>query len=146
MRVELPDGRIVQAHGLGGFISVEDDETPGWALYLDHQWRERRSDWPSRFVDWPDHGLPADEEDAFQAVVGTWNRIQRGELVDVACDGGTGRTGTVLACLAVLCGLSPVEAVEWVRSHYNEYAIEAEGHERLVDRFAGWSAKSAPTA
>jgi protein-tyrosine phosphatase len=44
--------------------------------------------------------------------------------VEVACRGGVGRTGTALAALAVLDGLSPGEAVRWVRREYHPRAVE----------------------
>jgi protein-tyrosine phosphatase len=62
-------------------------------------------------------------------------RVLWGDSVDIACDGGTGRTGVALARLAILAGVEPDEAVEWVRSHYNEYAVEGRGQEALVERF-----------
>jgi len=137
MRVELPGGKVVQAHGLSGFISVDRDEPPDWALYLDEQWQERSIDWPCRFVDWPDFGLPVDEGDAFAAFAEAWQRAQRGELVDIACDGGTGRTGTALACIAVLAGIPPADVVGWVCSLYHPWAVEvAELQEPLIARFA----------
>ena len=40
-----------------------------------------------------------------------------GERVEVTCGGGTGRTGTVLACMAVLAGVAADDAVGWVRAH-----------------------------
>jgi protein-tyrosine phosphatase len=44
--------------------------------------------------------------------------------VEAACRGGIGRTGTVLAMLAVLDGLSPQDALHWVRAGYHRAAIE----------------------
>ncbi len=35
MRVALPGGGVVQAHGLMGIVSVADHEPPDWGLYLD---------------------------------------------------------------------------------------------------------------
>jgi protein-tyrosine phosphatase len=141
MRVELPSGEVVQAHGLSGFIPTGEDETPNWALYLDEQWRERTIEWPHRFVDWPDFELPVDERDAFDAIAEASRRARDGQLVNIACDGGTGRTGTVLACLAVLVGISPHEAVGWVRSHYHPWAVESpELQEPLITRFVEWRA------
>lgn len=141
MRVELPGGRIVQAHGLSGFIPTDEDEAPDWALYLDEQWRERAIEWPHRFVDWPDFELPVDEPGAFDAIAEAWRRATDGQLVDIACDGGTGRTGTALACLAVLAGISPPEAVGWVRSHYRPWAVESpELQAPLIARFVEWAA------
>jgi hypothetical protein len=141
MRVELPGGAVVQAHGLSGFISTDEDEMPDWALYLDEQWRERLIEWPHRFVDWPDFELPTDKTDAFEAIMEAWQRAKNGELVDVACDGGTGRTGTVLGCLAVLAGIPQQDAVGWVRSHYHPWAVESpELQEPFIHRFAEWAA------
>lgn len=140
MRVRLPGGTVVQAHGLSGFIPTDEDEAPDWALYLDEQWRERSIEWPHRLVDWPDFDLPADETDAFEAIAEAWQRAENGELVDVACDGGTGRTGTVLACLAVLAGIRHEDAVGWVRSQYHPWAVESpELQEPLIARFAEWA-------
>ena len=42
----------------------------------------------------------------------------------MACRGGIGRTGTALAALAVLDGLSPPDALHWVRAGYHRAAIE----------------------
>ena len=58
------------------------------------------------------------------------------EDVEVACGGGVGRTGTVLACLAVLDGLSPDEAVAWVGAHHHRRAVETRGQRRWVAQFA----------
>jgi protein-tyrosine phosphatase len=47
--------------------------------------------------------------------------------VEAACRGGIGRTGTALAALAVLDGLSPPDALHWVRAGYHRAAIETPG-------------------
>ncbi len=52
-----------------------------------------------------------------------WGRAE-GERVEVACSGGRGRTGTALACLAVLDDVAAVDAVTYVRRHYDERAVE----------------------
>jgi hypothetical protein len=140
MRVELPGGKIVQARGLSGLISTDDDEPPEWALYLDEQWLERTVDWPYRYVEWPDFDLPMDEADAFAAFAEAWQRAERGELIEIACDGGTGRTGTALACIAHLAGVGLADVVAWVRSHYHRWAVEVPEQEALIARFARWAA------
>jgi protein-tyrosine phosphatase len=58
------------------------------------------------------------------------------ERVEVACGGGQGRTGTALACLAVLDGVPPEEAVAWVRAHYRRRAVETPGQARFVRSFS----------
>jgi protein-tyrosine phosphatase len=53
----------------------------------------------------------------------------------VACSGGRGRTGTALACLAILDGMSPQQAVDFVRENYNSKAIETPWQRRFVMQF-----------
>jgi hypothetical protein len=139
MRIVLPGGGIVQAYGLSGFISVEGHGKPDWGLYLDQGWEARELSWPHRYVRWPDFGLPADESDAFEAFDEAWRRAQAGELIDIACDGGTGRTGTALACVAVRAGIPISDVVSWVRSTYHRYAVEVDEQEELIARFQDWS-------
>jgi protein-tyrosine phosphatase len=55
--------------------------------------------------------------------------------VEIACGGGRGRTGTALACLAVLDGLPASDAVAYVREHYDRRAIETPWERRYVNRF-----------
>src|SRR6185437_7043530 len=79
-------------------------------LYLDAQWEPT---WPAEMVAWPDFGLPDEPEVAARQIAAAFRRAQDGELVEVGCLGGSGRTGTVLACMAVLAGVPPDEAVAW---------------------------------
>jgi protein-tyrosine phosphatase len=55
--------------------------------------------------------------------------------VEIACGGGRGRTGTALACLAVLDGVPPAEAVAYVRAHYDRRAVETPWQRNYVARF-----------
>jgi protein-tyrosine phosphatase len=63
-------------------------------------------------------------------------RARAGELVEIACYGGVGRTGTVLGCLTVLAGVPASEAVAWVRDRYHPSAVETAQQEQLITRFA----------
>jgi protein-tyrosine phosphatase len=78
--------------------------------------------------------LPADPADARDALLELWRRAEI-ERVEVACSGGQGRTGTALACLAVLEGVPRSDAVNYVRRHYNTRAIETPWQRRYVRRF-----------
>ena len=50
--------------------------------------------------------------------------------------GGRGRTGTALACLAILDGVPPyAQAVAFVREHYDPKAVETLWQRRFVERF-----------
>jgi protein-tyrosine phosphatase len=46
------------------------------------------------------------------------------ERVEVGCMGGRGRTGTALACLAVLDGTPATDAAAYVRQYYSPDAVE----------------------
>jgi protein-tyrosine phosphatase len=56
----------------------------------------------------------------------------RSERVEIACGGGLGRTGTALACLAVLDGVPPGEAVAFIREQYHPRAVETPWQRRFV--------------
>jgi hypothetical protein len=137
VRVTLPDGTVVLAQGRLDIVPSERPRPPDYAMYLDERWRDDTSvTWACRLIDWPDFGIPTDEGEFFAAVVDLHQRAQRGELVEVACFGGVGRTGTVLSCLAVLSGVAPDDAVAWVRANYLQRAVETPEQEALVARFA----------
>jgi protein-tyrosine phosphatase len=90
--------------------------------------------WTARWLRWPDFGLPSDPLDAATALREAWERAVDGR-VEIACAGGRGRTGTALACLAVLDGLPGNQAVAWVREHYAAGAVETPWQHRYVARF-----------
>jgi protein-tyrosine phosphatase len=83
---------------------------------------------------WPDFGLPADREQAARALAEAWRRSD-GERVEIACAGGRGRTGTALACLAILDGVAASDAVAFVRANYDPGAVETPWQRRFVARF-----------
>jgi protein-tyrosine phosphatase len=137
VRVTLSDGTVVLATGRLDLVPAERPRAPDFALYLDQRWEnDPEVTWPFRMIDWPDFGLPADEVDVFAAIADLYRRARAGELVEVACYGGVGRTGTVLGCLSVLAGVDPSKAVAWVRGHYYPSAIETEEQCELIARFA----------
>jgi protein-tyrosine phosphatase len=80
--------------------------------------------------------LPADEADVLSTLTEAWQRAVA-ERVEIACGGGRGRTGTALACLAILDGIPSTEAVAFVREHYNPHAVETPGQRRYVARWPG---------
>ena len=90
--------------------------------------------WASRWVRWPDWWLPVDRVNARDALLELWRRAGT-ERVEVACSGGQGRTGTALACLAVLDGTPATDAVRYVRRHYNPRAVETPWQRRYVRQF-----------
>lgn len=129
--VELPSGRRVRGRGLGS--GAPDGPDPDLGLYLLGVQPDPVR-WESRWVRWPDFRLPADPDDARAAFREAWERAAD-ERVELACDGGRGRTGTALACLAVLDGVPPTDAVAWVREHYHPRAVETPWQRRYVRSF-----------
>ncbi|MFB4296499.1 protein phosphatase [Actinomadura sp. NTSP31] len=79
--------------------------------------------------------LPRDKERAVALIRDLHARAGAGERVEVACGGGVGRTGTVIACLAVLSGVPAERAVAWTRENYHRKAVETPWQRRWVLRF-----------
>lgn len=80
--------------------------------------------WPHRRIRWPDFWVPSNRRDALDALHEAHRRAHAGDRVEVACRGGVGRTGTALAALAILDGLTPAAALSWVRANYHHRAVE----------------------
>jgi protein-tyrosine phosphatase len=106
---------------------------PEFGLYLTGR-RPDDPDWPARWVRWPDFRLPSDRVDAAAALAEAYQR-SAGQRVEVACGGGIGRTGTALACLAILDGVEPGRAVAFVRENYHRRAVETPWQRRYVAAF-----------
>ena len=128
----LPSGRLVRGRGLRH--PLPDGVVPEFGLCLLNGQPEPMP-WDHRWVRWPDFRLPSDRRDAQDALHEAWRR-SAGERVEVACTGGRGRTGTALACMAVLDGVPPRDAVAYVREHYHQQAVETPWQRRYVRHFA----------
>ena len=129
MIVPFPDGTRVRATGL----DRGDEPEPSFGLYLDHRWQPT---WPFELIEWPDFALPLDGSRAASQIRGAYRRAVSGEDVEVGCFSGLGRTGTVLACMAILAGVPASGAVDWVRTHYDGRAVETREQEDWVLWFA----------
>jgi hypothetical protein len=135
--VALPDGCLVRGRGLR---SPAPDGVPDHGLYLGGRRLRQRHDpaliWPHDWVLWPDFLLPTDRDHAVDRIRALHAHARAGRRVEVACGGGVGRTGTVMACLAVLSGVPAAEAVAWTRAHYHPRAVETPWQKRWVVGFA----------
>jgi protein-tyrosine phosphatase len=129
--VRFPDGTTVEAVGIRKRRPNKPDRDYGF--YLDASWRPT---WNAAVIEWEDFGLPADAEATAAAICDVFHRAKHGARVEVGCIGGLGRTGTVLACMAILAGVAPGDAVEWVRDHYDPAAVETPEQEDWVLWFA----------
>jgi protein-tyrosine phosphatase len=130
--VELPDGTRITAVSFHEPAPYERDGVTDFGLYLDHCWEPP---WPHAHVDWPDFGVPADDTTLRFALGDLLERARAGQRVEMGCHGAHGRTGTALACMAVLTGVESDRAVAWVRSQYCEEAVETPQQEAFVAGF-----------
>lgn len=127
--VVLPDGRRVRGRGLRNVLPATD-ALPDFGLYLTAK-PYAADQWESRWVRWPDFRLPHDRSDAIDALLEAHDRAAS-QRVEVACDGGIGRTGTAIALLARLAGIPAADAVAWTRAHYRAGAVETPWQRRFV--------------
>ncbi|GGT07822.1 protein-tyrosine phosphatase family protein [Streptomyces chromofuscus] len=130
--LRLPSGRLVRGRGLRRPLDAAAP-APSYGVYLLGRPPEAFP-WEFRWIPWPDFRLPKDRADARAALTEAWERAAE-EPVEIACGGGRGRTGTALACLAVLDGVPPREAVTYVRARYDRRAVETPWQHRYVRGF-----------
>jgi hypothetical protein len=127
--LRLPCGARVRA--AASYHRREMDPERGFGLYLDPHWNPT---WPALEIEWENLGLPLDFEDAARKIECAWERARQGDLVEIGCQAGLGRTGTAIACMAFLSGVEPVEAVPWVRANLALRAVET----RLQEWWVLW--------
>ncbi|WOX23955.1 protein phosphatase [Streptomyces solicathayae] len=127
----LPSGRLVRGRGLGR--PLPPGPRPDFGLYLVGK-RPPEMPWETLWVRWTDFWLPSSHTAARRALGEAWERAAV-ERVELACQGGRGRTGTALACLATIDGVPANEAVAYVREHYREGAVEMPWQKHYVRRF-----------
>lgn len=135
--LRLPSGRLLRGRGLRN--PLPPGPTPAFGVYLLGRPPEDFG-WERRWVRWPDFRLPTDRADAADAFREAWERCAD-ERVELACAGGRGRTGTALACIAVLDGVPAARAVAYVREHYSPHAVETPWQRRFVAR---WTPPTGP--
>ncbi|WP_260478012.1 protein-tyrosine phosphatase family protein [Nonomuraea sp. WAC 01424] len=133
----LPDGSWIRGRGLRNPLPA--GPLPDFGLYLGSARLARRHEdglrWPHAWIDWPDFLLPRYRDAAVRQVRELHRKAREGAAVEVACGGGVGRTGTVVACLAVLAGVVAGDAVAWTREHHHHRAVETPWQRRWVLRF-----------
>ncbi|GAA0852770.1 protein-tyrosine phosphatase family protein [Streptosporangium amethystogenes subsp. fukuiense] len=143
----LPDGTWIRGRGLRNPTPV--GPAPDTALYLGSTRLRRRHqntlNWPHEWIRWPDFLLPTDQHAAARSITHLHEQARTGLGAEVACGGGVGRTGTVMACLATLTGLPPQEAIAWTREHYHRRAIETPWQRRWVTWFSRHTDSRPPT-
>ncbi len=129
--LRLPSGRLVRGRGLRQ--PLPPGPTPTFAVYLLGR-RPPAVAWESRWLRWPDFRLPIDRAHARKVLHEAWESATT-QRVEIACRGGRGRTGTALACLAIIDGVPATEAIAFVRRHYDPRAVETPWQKGYVTRF-----------
>ncbi|MEU7040766.1 protein-tyrosine phosphatase family protein [Streptomyces varsoviensis] len=129
--IRFPSGVLVRGRGLRH--PLPPGPTPSFAVYLLGK-EPAPTEWEARWLPWPDFRLPKDRRQARGVLKEALARAQN-ERVEIACGGGLGRTGTALACMAVLDGVPADQAVAYVRAHYHPRAVETPWQRRFVRRF-----------
>ena len=130
--VTLPGGTRVTAVSFDAEDPYTRDDSPDFGLYLDHRWQPP---WPHDHLDWPDFGVPEKMPPVITALQSVLDKARAGQRVEIGCLGGHGRTGTALACLAVMSGHPAADAVDWIRATYCAKAVETPEQEAFVARF-----------
>jgi protein-tyrosine phosphatase len=131
--LRLPSGRLLRGRGLRR--PLPEGPAPRFGVYLLGK-EPAPLPWEHVWLRWPDFRLPSDHARARDVLRDAWSRAED-ERVEIACGGGRGRTGTALACIAVLDGVPAAEAVAYVRAKYDRRAVETPWQRRYVARFAG---------
>ncbi|OZC83733.1 phosphatase [Rhodococcus sp. 06-412-2C] len=129
--LRLPSGSLVRGRALRD--PIPGGPRPDLGVYL--QGRDPGGfDWDSRWVRWPDFWLPSDSKELGVVLREALRRCVT-ERVEIACTGGVGRTGTALACLVALDGMPGSAAVDYVRRHYSQRAMETPWQKRFAKTF-----------
>ncbi len=143
--IALPDGTVIR--GRGRREALPGGPLPDFGLYLGRAPGEQRRrllrrrepwtpDWAADWIAWPDFRTPRNDELAAELIHHAYLLARAGQRVEIACHGGTGRTGTVIACMAILAGHPTSDALTWTRAHYRPRAVETPGQRRWITWFA----------
>ncbi len=146
--IELLDGLSIYASAWRDVKYVTDERVDigiycysgwqnGWAAVspgLQVPWAEPRQT-QGVYIDWPDYSIPNDDGELVEVVKWVLEELRNGTTFEAACLGGHGRTGTFIACLLVAQGISPGEAIEYVREKHCKEAIESSKQVDYVAKF-----------
>lgn len=133
--VKLPDGTMIVCSS--EFKRKGDDDEaapPDFGCYMYSGWEP---DWLAYWLNWTDYGLPKMSTDTVEKIVDDLLvRARAGQRVEIGCMGGHGRTGTLLALLALKAGAScAADAKKLVWRDYCNHAIEGDIQEWYVEAF-----------
>jgi len=81
---------------------------------------------------WPDLGVPREPARFKRALTWLLHQAAEGKRVEIGCVGGHGRTGSTLAALLIMQGMSPTAAVRKVRREYCDEAVETRSQVQML--------------
>lgn len=123
-------------------LLVEDHELARWG---DAEIVERARMRGVTVDRWPmPDGMPPSSVEVMDALLDSIDAARADGDVAVACMGGVGRTGTVVACALVRAGMTPDDAIAEVRRVRHPTAVETDDQTRFVHAFARRRAASTP--
>lgn len=130
---------------------VTRDFAPDFGIYLDKGWNEKlgqiwtngaalkraalRRPYPALVIDWLDMNTISVDlvNDLVEICL---SKMRQGKRIDIACNHGHGRTGTLLACLiARVEHLPPELAIKQVHERYCQHAVETHAQHELVKAY-----------
>jgi len=152
-KFQLRNGETVYLSSRSGSLKKGDRPEVTMGCYLDDAWMKARvmftsdfrpdnnfsqlfqeNDYPYIVINWSDMGvLPL--TDFSEIVAWCMTQIKHGEKLDIACVGGHGRTGTLLAGILVFQNYTADEAIEKVRKEHCNRAIETVAQEQLIKQY-----------
>lgn len=124
------------------------DPIPQFGVYLSSLWQSKLGKvwanygrirghvaYPAIIVDWKDMDT-IDMKTLKWIMQICMGKMIAGKVIDIGCQGGHGRTGTLIACLiGKVEGISAEKAIEEVRSRYCKSAIETKSQEKLIAEY-----------
>ena len=122
-------------------------EVPTAAAYLDNTWIKGlvltndstylpvSNGMRLMYANWPDYGVvPLDVVTLIvRWILEAW---KGGDVVEVGCIGGHGRTGTMAALLCISEGMGWRDSMQYVRKEYCSKAIESVAQETMIQAYA----------
>jgi hypothetical protein len=122
------------------------DKLPTVGVYLDEGWMRGRlatntahdvdMTQPSCiYIGWPDYGV-IDAKLLAEAVEWVLPYVHNKQsVVEIACMGGHGRTGTFVGALLIREGWAPADAIAYIHGGYCNKAIETKTQEELLTQY-----------
>ncbi len=130
--------RLFTVFGTEVLVTVLEKEEMEWMGIPDLRERAREAGMESLYFSIMDLSAPAEDDLCeFLDLLGEiLVRLDAGKTVVVHCRGGLGRSGMLAACLLVLRGYGPQEALVAVREARGEGAVEMPEQEDFIETVA----------